>query len=415
MRRKSALNLGNSGRTSPRPIPLDPPSGNMFESLELVVAGAERALPAIRQYSRGSRSAKAGKRSSRKRKACGGRSSFPRLTIVFLGLRDARHQTRRPTRRFQLILIKPSHYDADGYVVQWLRSTMPSNSLAAVFSLANGAAERAAAWPRSSDRRHRHGRDQHPRRAARNRAPHRRQWRARPRRHHRRAVERIPPRRGYRPAAARGRRPGDDRRLPRLGLPVDAEGDSRRHQGRRRRSASRSSPARPRKRLDEVIDGRRARRADAALRSHEAPAGHRRHRLAALPALRLRQAHHRQRDELRCRPRLPLPMLVLHHHQRAGTQVALSLAGQRRADPAHELGAGRQPLLHHRRQFRPQQGLGSDLRPHHQAARRGRHGRPLHDPGRHAVPPDPELHREIEAAPASPACSSGSRTSTPRI
>jgi len=54
---------------------------------------------------------------------------------------------RGTTRRFQLILIKPSHYDADGYVVQWLRSTMPSNSLAAVFSLANGAAERRVLGP----------------------------------------------------------------------------------------------------------------------------------------------------------------------------------------------------------------------------------------------------------------------------
>ncbi len=54
---------------------------------------------------------------------------------------------RGTTRRFQLILIKPSHYDADGYVVQWLRSTMPSNSLAAVFSLANGAAERSVLGP----------------------------------------------------------------------------------------------------------------------------------------------------------------------------------------------------------------------------------------------------------------------------
>jgi radical SAM superfamily enzyme YgiQ (UPF0313 family) len=45
-------------------------------------------------------------------------------------------------KRFQLILIKPSHYDADGYVVQWLRSTMPSNSLAAVYALACGAADR---------------------------------------------------------------------------------------------------------------------------------------------------------------------------------------------------------------------------------------------------------------------------------
>ena len=50
-------------------------------------------------------------------------------------------------KRFQLILIKPSHYDAAGYVVQWLRSTMPSNSLAAVYSLARGAAERRVLGP----------------------------------------------------------------------------------------------------------------------------------------------------------------------------------------------------------------------------------------------------------------------------
>ena len=50
-------------------------------------------------------------------------------------------------KRFQLILIKPSHYDADGYVVQWLRSTMPSNSLAAVYSLACGAAMRGILGP----------------------------------------------------------------------------------------------------------------------------------------------------------------------------------------------------------------------------------------------------------------------------
>ena len=55
--------------------------------------------------------------------------------------------SKAPGRRFQLILIKPSHYDADGYVVQWLRSTMPSNSLAAVYSLAHGAAERGILGP----------------------------------------------------------------------------------------------------------------------------------------------------------------------------------------------------------------------------------------------------------------------------
>jgi radical SAM superfamily enzyme YgiQ (UPF0313 family) len=48
----------------------------------------------------------------------------------------------QPERRFQLILIKPSHYDDDGYVIQWFRSVMPSNSLAALYGLAIDAAER---------------------------------------------------------------------------------------------------------------------------------------------------------------------------------------------------------------------------------------------------------------------------------
>jgi radical SAM superfamily enzyme YgiQ (UPF0313 family) len=39
-------------------------------------------------------------------------------------------------KRFCLILLKPSHYDDEGYVIQWLRSTIPSNSLAALYGLA---------------------------------------------------------------------------------------------------------------------------------------------------------------------------------------------------------------------------------------------------------------------------------------
>ncbi|HMF57910.1 MAG TPA: radical SAM protein [Pyrinomonadaceae bacterium] len=38
--------------------------------------------------------------------------------------------------RFCLVLIKPSHYDDDGYVIQWLRSAIPSNSLAVLYGLA---------------------------------------------------------------------------------------------------------------------------------------------------------------------------------------------------------------------------------------------------------------------------------------
>ena len=38
-------------------------------------------------------------------------------------------------KRFQVVLIKPSHYDDDGYVVQWLRSSIPSNTLATLYGL----------------------------------------------------------------------------------------------------------------------------------------------------------------------------------------------------------------------------------------------------------------------------------------
>ncbi|MFL6798767.1 MAG: B12-binding domain-containing radical SAM protein [Xanthobacteraceae bacterium] len=45
-------------------------------------------------------------------------------------------------RRFQLLLIKPSHYHDDGYVIRWWRALIPSNSLAAVYGLALDCAKR---------------------------------------------------------------------------------------------------------------------------------------------------------------------------------------------------------------------------------------------------------------------------------
>ena len=41
------------------------------------------------------------------------------------------------------MLVKPSHYDEDGYVIQWRRSPIPSNSLASLYGLAKDCAERA--------------------------------------------------------------------------------------------------------------------------------------------------------------------------------------------------------------------------------------------------------------------------------
>jgi pyruvate-formate lyase-activating enzyme len=42
---------------------------------------------------------------------------------------------RMGKRAFRIVLIKPSHYDERGYVIQWWRSTIPSNSLASVHGL----------------------------------------------------------------------------------------------------------------------------------------------------------------------------------------------------------------------------------------------------------------------------------------
>jgi radical SAM superfamily enzyme YgiQ (UPF0313 family) len=50
-------------------------------------------------------------------------------------------------RKFLIVLIKPSHYDDDGYVIQWRRSTIPSNSLASVYGLLSQCAEEQALGP----------------------------------------------------------------------------------------------------------------------------------------------------------------------------------------------------------------------------------------------------------------------------
>ncbi|HLE62533.1 MAG TPA: hypothetical protein VI750_05300, partial [Pyrinomonadaceae bacterium] len=49
---------------------------------------------------------------------------------------------QQPQKRFCIVLIKPSHYDDDGYVFQWLRSPVPSNSLAVIYGLALDCARR---------------------------------------------------------------------------------------------------------------------------------------------------------------------------------------------------------------------------------------------------------------------------------
>jgi radical SAM superfamily enzyme YgiQ (UPF0313 family) len=46
------------------------------------------------------------------------------------------------SKTFRLVLIKPSHYDDDGYVIRWWRGGLPSNSLACLYGIALDCHER---------------------------------------------------------------------------------------------------------------------------------------------------------------------------------------------------------------------------------------------------------------------------------
>jgi hypothetical protein len=45
------------------------------------------------------------------------------------------HHVPAAKTTFQLVLIKPTHYDDDGYPITWLQSHIPSNTLAALYGL----------------------------------------------------------------------------------------------------------------------------------------------------------------------------------------------------------------------------------------------------------------------------------------
>ena len=112
------------------------------------------------------------------------------------------------------------------------------------------------------------------------------------------------------------------RRVPCLGLHRDAAGDAGRAEGGagdgrlavRRRSRGASARRGASRRL--------ARRIEAALQFHGPPAVAR-GRACADPAAQACRAHIGQLFEHRSRPRLPLSVLVLHHHQRSGAQEPL--------------------------------------------------------------------------------------------
>ncbi len=55
--------------------------------------------------------------------------------------------SRAPDSLFTFVLVKPTHYDDDGYPIQWFRSALPSNTLACMNSLAEDAGKRQVLGP----------------------------------------------------------------------------------------------------------------------------------------------------------------------------------------------------------------------------------------------------------------------------
>src|SRR5947209_4351698 len=58
-----------------------------------------------------------------------------------------RTMPRSSASLFQLVLIKPTHYDDDGYPIQWFRSAIPSNTLACLNGLAEDVRRRRVLGP----------------------------------------------------------------------------------------------------------------------------------------------------------------------------------------------------------------------------------------------------------------------------
>ena len=240
-------------------------------------------------------------------------------------------------RRFQLILLKPSHYNDDGYVIRWWRALIPSNSLAAVYGLALDSAQRrvlgddveididvidetntrvnvqklirvfastiisacsvSSAYNRTSSRARSTSRGRS--------APPASKWRW--------AVSMCP---AASPCST----------APRSTSTLRATW------------ASRYSPAKP--------------RAASTISCATPPLGGCKplyNYMNDLPGIggapipflphEFVRAHRRHQCQFRRRPRLPVPVLVLHDHQRAGPQVALSHARRYRAHHARRTGS----------------------------------------------------------------------------
>jgi radical SAM superfamily enzyme YgiQ (UPF0313 family) len=66
---------------------------------------------------------------------------------VALAPQKAHAHAMGPSEQFDFIMIKPSHYDDDGYPIVWMKSLLPSNSLAALNGIARDCAARQVLGP----------------------------------------------------------------------------------------------------------------------------------------------------------------------------------------------------------------------------------------------------------------------------
>jgi hypothetical protein len=55
---------------------------------------------------------------------------------------------------FHVVLIKPTHYDDDGYPIRWIKAAIPSNTLASLNGLVEDAARRQVLGPDVTIRLH---------------------------------------------------------------------------------------------------------------------------------------------------------------------------------------------------------------------------------------------------------------------
>ena len=171
---------------------------------------------------------------------------------------------------------------------------------------------------------------------------------------------------------------------------------SRRSCRRRSTSASRCMPAKRKDGLEELLRDAAAGHAEAALQPHGDLPNLAGVPIPYLPPDRVERTAGRMTTfdagrgcPFQCSFCTIINVQGRVSRRRTADDVEAIVRAQRRARRAK--------LLHHRRQFRPQQGLGADLRSADRAAGTGWPQHQADDPGRHALPPDPALHREGQA------------------